>query len=245
MKKSLLKPFLSSIPVAIIGFVLHSAPSVAQAELMFSDQFFGGDIEPGVGSWTTPDGYVTITDTGGNFGTGGSGENSFAGNADGASAVAWRGDDEPNHNMILTFNDSNAGLLQIGTRWTQFHATVSGFLFDPDVSVQVAGNVTASASWNEEDGTVRLSQSYSGGGEIILFDFANVEASAGQEIYFNLEGEEDIPSSERLFNNDPYQFAINRVGYEVIPEPGTYALLAGIVALVGVGLVRRNRIRRK
>lgn len=213
---TLQKSYLSLIPIAAIGLILYPAPVNAQNGLILSEQFFGIDVEEGVGSWTTPDGLVTITDTGADFGTGGAGELSFVGHAGGSLSSAW--DDEDDEGMSLTFNDPNAGLLQIGARWSRASATISGFLFDPEASVQ--GDVPASATWDEQTETLTLDMNWTGS-DIYLFDFENVEASAGQTLVFDFD--------QDTFTNDAgYQFALNTVEYGVIPEPGTYALLAGV-----------------
>ena len=229
---NLQKSYLTLIPIAAIGLMIHPAPANAQNGLILSDQFFGTDVEEGVGSWTTPDGLVTIMDTGGDFGTGGAErELSFVGNAGGSLASAW--DHEDNEGMSLTFNDPDAGLLQIGARWSRASATISGFLFDPEASVQ--GDVAASATWDELTETLTIDMNWTGS-NIFLFDFANVEASAGQTLVFDFD-------QDTFTNDDGYQFALNTVGYGVIPEPGTYALFAGLIALAGTGLIRRLRKR--
>jgi hypothetical protein len=150
-------------------------------------------------SWTTPDGLVTLTDSSGDFRSGGSSiENCFGGsgsnqgydNADGAS-------------LQLSFSP-NSGLRQIGSIWTRASARISGFVSDPGLSIQ--GSITATATYDAATGTVTISQGWAGGA-VILYNFADPSASAGRTLVFTFD--RDIGGAAG------YQFCLNRVGYQI------------------------------
>ena len=162
----------------------------------------------GVGaSWTTPDGLVTMTDTGGSFGGGGNTlPMGFTGSSSAGNANAW--DQADNASLVLDFNDSEVGLTQVGTRWSGASAVISGFLFDPEVTIE--GDNSASATWDAEAGTLTIDQDWEGD-TIILYDFARPEASAGQTLVFDFN-----PPLASTGSN--YQFALNRIGYGIVPD---------------------------
>lgn len=182
MKKTL---FLSLFAGAAL---LSSSPTASAVST-----FFASDVPNPSASWTTPDGLVTLTDSAGNFRSGGSGESSYGGSGGNARYEASSGS-----TMDLTLS-SDTGLRQIGTIWTRASASITGFVSDPGLSVN---NAAASATYDAATGTVTLDQDWTGG-QVVLYGFADPAASAGQTLTFT------------FFGSAGYQFSLNRVGYQV------------------------------
>ena len=162
---------------------------------------YASDIPSPSASWTTLDGLMTLTDSAGNFRSGGSFTGSYGGSG---SNLAYDNGDAAT--MTLTFS-ANSGLSQIGSMWTRASAVITGFVADPGLTV--TGGSGATATYNAGAGSVTISQPWNGG-TVVLYNFANPGASAGRTLTFTYA--KDIGGAAG------YQFAVNRIVYQDAPS---------------------------
>lgn len=185
----------------IILLSLLAAPAALAADITV----YSSDVPGGTASWTTADNKMTLTDSNGNFNAGGGGAGSYGGSGGNAGY-----DSSDGASMSLTFA-ADAGLRQIGSIWTRSSAVISGFVADPGLSVSGGG---ASATYDAGTGSVTISQPWNGG-SVVLFNFANPGASAGQTLTFTFA--EDIGGSPG------YQFSLNRIVYQDAPQAPSFS----------------------
>lgn len=183
-----MKPIINHI--ILLSFI--ATPATMAAEITV----YASDVPAASSSWTTADSKMTIADSGGNFNSGGGGTGSYGGSGGNAGF-----DNSDGATMSLTFA-ADSGLRQIGAIWTRSSAVISGFLADPGLSVSGGG---ATATYDSGTGTVTISQPWNGGA-VILYNFANPGASAGQTLTFTFA--EDIGGAAG------YQFSLNRIVYQ-------------------------------
>lgn len=163
---------------------------------------YASDILSPSPSWTTTDGKVTLTDSAGNFQRGGTTTSSYGGS--GTNAAYDNGDAAT---LSLTFS-ADSGLRQIGAIWTRASAVITGFVADPGLTV--TGGTGATATYDAGAGSVTLSQPWNGG-TVVLYQFANPGASAGQTLTFSY--------AQDIGGGAGYQFSLNRIIYQDAPAP--------------------------
>ncbi len=139
---------------------------------------------------------MTLGDSSGNFNAGGGGAGSYGGSGGNGGF-----DSSDGASLTLSFAE-DSGLRQVGSLWTRASAVISGFIADPGLSVSGGG---ASATYDAGTGSVTISQPWNGG-TVILYNFANPGASAGQTLTFAF--------AEDIGGGAGYQFSLNRVVYQ-------------------------------
>lgn len=181
--------------------------------------------------FTTADGKVSITESTGNWSRGGNSPTSFGGSGLSGNANAF---DQDDLGTLTVGFDSTSALRTFSTIWSSSSVTITGFLFDPGVTV--TGGVGATASY--QDGVVTLSQPWNAN-TIIAYNFAAPAASAGQNLNFSFS-----PTAGSDATN--YQLAVNQIIYDDAPAsaapviasplPDSSEAVLGLVNSLSVGL---------
>lgn len=161
--------------------------------------------------FVTSDSKVSFTESTGDWSFGGTSPTSFGGAGSGSNSNAF--DQADLGTMTLTFAP-DSGLKTFATIWSAASISISGFLFDPDVTV--SGGTGGTATYAA--GTITLNQPWNAG-TVISYNFTYPTASAGQALTLSF-------SPQTNAANTNYQFALNSITYEdaIPPNPVGFAI---------------------
>lgn len=219
---------LYSLSLIIASFIL--APSYGQSSITI-----GAPDVRDLPTYTTPDGHLTLTPLVAGDSTGAlfSDHNNLIGvkGGDFTNAVAindWRQPEAASEGIRFDFGD--AGLSSIVFQWYGADVQISGFSTDPIASgFDSAGTDSLrDIQFADDTLTFRLQGNWTGTATLVLDDLS---ASVNSTLTLSLLDHAGYETAVRT--------SITGISY-AIPEPSTYALLAGIAALI---IIIRQRIR--